>query len=268
MAIVTGGSRGIGRAIAFALARSGAQVALAARSENELNETVEAIDRFGGRAMAVIADVSNGAAVRWMVHEVEDKFGPVDLLVNNAAVAEPLGPLAAADPDAWWRCFEVNLRGPFLCTQAVLPGMLGRGCGRIVNVASGAGTFAIPNLSAYVVSKTALIRFSETLAMEAGPAGVRSFSIEPGMVRTAMAEGLLNHPKADEWFPWFGERIEAGRDVPPERGAELVLKLASGRYDALSGSFLYIEDELDELVSRAEEIRRNRLYTLALKKVQ
>jgi hypothetical protein len=83
-----------------------------------------------------------------------------------------------------------------------------------------------------------------------------------------MAESLLNHPQADEWFPWFGERIDAGRDVPPERGAELVLKLASGRYDALSGSFLYIEDELDQLVSRAEEIRRLHLYTLALKKVQ
>jgi NAD(P)-dependent dehydrogenase (short-subunit alcohol dehydrogenase family) len=268
VAIVTGGGRGIGRAIACALADAGAQVAVAARSEDELNETVHIIDDTGGRAMAIPADVSDGAAVRWLVHEVEDKFGPVDLLVNNAGVSEPLGPIAGVDPEAWWRCFEINLRGAFLCTQAVLPGMLARGQGRIVHVASGAGTFAIPNLSAYAISKAALIRFSETLAMETHGSGVHSFSIAPGTVRTAMAESLLNHPHGEEWFPWFRETVENGRDVPPERGANLVLKLASGRYDALSGCHLYIEDDLDALVSRAHEIRRDRLYSLALKKVR
>jgi NAD(P)-dependent dehydrogenase (short-subunit alcohol dehydrogenase family) len=268
VAIVTGGGRGIGRAIAQALARTGAQVAVAARSQNELNETVQVIDDAGGRAMAVPADVSDGAAVRWLVHEVEEKFGAVDLLVNNAGVGEPLGPIADVDPDAWWRCLEINVRGPLLCTQAVLPGMLARGQGRIIHVASGAGTFAIPNLSAYAISKTALIRFSETLAIETRGAGVQSFSIAPGTVRTAMAESLLNHPRGEEWFPWFRQTVEDGRDVSPERGADLVLQLASGRYDELSGCFLYIEDDLDALVTRAEEIRRERLYSLALKKVR
>lgn len=268
VAVVTGGGRGIGRAIATELARCGAQVTVAARSRDELNDTVKAIDRFGGRAMAVPADVSDRAAVSWLVHEVEDKFGPVDLLVNNAGVAEPLGPIAGADPETWWRCFEVNVRGPLLCSQAVLQGMLARGRGRIIHVASGAGTFAIPNLSAYAISKTALIRLSETLAMEAGAAGIQSFSIAPGTVRTAMAESLLNHPRGEEWFPWFGRTVEDGNDVPPERGADLVVRLASGRYDALSGCFLYIEDDLDLLVSRAAEIHRDRLYRLQLKKVQ
>lgn len=250
VAIVTGGGRGIGRSIAFALARSGAHVAVAARSRDQLDETVAAIVESGGRAMAVSADVSDGAAVRRLVQEVEEKSGGVDLLVNNAAMGEPFGPIATVDPETWWRCFEVNMRGPFLCTQAVLEGMLTRGRGRIIHVASGAGTFPIPNLSAYAISKTALIRFSETLALEVGPAGVQSFSMAPGTVRTAMAESVLNHPRAEEWFPWFRKSIEGGRDVPPERGAQLVLKLASGRYDALSGRFLYIEDDLDELLKK------------------
>lgn len=267
VAIVTGGGRGIGRAIAFALASAGVQVAIAARSENELSETVQAIDHTGGRAMALPADVSDGAAVRWMVHEVEDKFGPVDLLVNNAGVSEPLGPIAGTDTDAWWRCFEVNVRGPFLCSQAVLAGMLPRGAGRIVHVASGAGTFSIPNLSAYAIGKTALIRFSETLAAETRGAGICSFSIAPGTVRTAMAESLLNHPNGEQWFPWFRQTVEDGRDVPPERGADLVLRLASGRYDALSGCFLYIEDDLDLLLSHADRIQRERLYSLGLKRL-
>lgn len=268
VAIVTGGSRGIGRGIAFALARSSMQVAVVARSAEDLTETVEAIDGFGGRAMAVVADVSNDAVVRWLVHQVEDKLGPVDLLVNNAGLAEPLGPIATADPGAWWHCFEVNLKASFLCTQAVLPGMLARGQGRIIHVASGAGTFALPNLSAYAISKTALIRFSETLAVECGAAGIRSFSISPGTVRTAMAEVLMNHPRAEEWFPWFAQTIEAGRDVASDRSAELVLKLASGRYDELSGCFLHIEDDLETLLSRATEIRSGRLYSLQLSKVQ
>lgn len=172
--IVTGGGRGIGQTIAMVLAKAGAQVTVVARSEAQLIETVEAIDRAGGRAMAIPVDVSDSSAVHWMVREVEEKFGPINLLVNNAGVAEPFGPIAQADAAAWWRCFEINVRGPFLCSQAVLPGMLGRRRGRIVHVASGAGTFAIPNLSAYAISKTALIRLSETLALECAHTGVHS----------------------------------------------------------------------------------------------
>ena len=119
----------------------------------------------------------------------------MDLLVNNAGLAGPIGPTWETDPDDWWRCLEVNLRGPMLCSRAVLPGMIARGGGRIVNVASGAGTFAIPYLGAYVTSKTALIRFTEILALEAGQHGVKVFAIEPGTVRTAMAEYALESKK-------------------------------------------------------------------------
>src|SRR5262249_43251371 len=137
----------------------------------------------------------------------------VDLLVNNAGVGGPVGPLAEADPDAWWRCLEVNLRGPLLCSRAVLPGMLARRRGRLVNVASGAGPRAIPNLSAYVTGKAALIRLTENLAAEVKQYGVRVFAVQPGTVRTAMAEAVLNSAEARQRLPWFAEVFERGQDV-------------------------------------------------------
>jgi NAD(P)-dependent dehydrogenase (short-subunit alcohol dehydrogenase family) len=156
IAVVTGAGRGIGKVIAIGLARAGASVAVVARSGDELAGTATEITQTGGRAIAVTADVCDPTAVERMALEVEKSLGPVGLLVNNAGVPGPIGPTWETDPNDWWRCLEVNLRGPMLCSRAVLPGMVARGGGRIVNVASGAGTFAIPHLGAYVTSKTAL----------------------------------------------------------------------------------------------------------------
>src|SRR5262245_11836793 len=180
VALVTGGGRGIGRAIATALAEAGAAVAVLARSIDQLAETVGHVTRSGGRAVACPADVTDRAAVEAAVADVESRLGPIDLLVNNAGIGGPVGPLAETDPDDWWRCVEVNLRGPLLCTRALLPGMLARARGRVVNVASGAGTRAIPHLSAYVASKAALIRLTENLDAEVRASGVRVFAIQPG----------------------------------------------------------------------------------------
>ena len=210
VAIVTGGGRGIGKAIALALAKAGCSVAVVARSEDQLAETVRQITQLGSRAISVTADVSDPGAVERMVREVESSLGPVDLLVNNAGLAGPIGPTWETDPDDWWRCLEVNLRGPMLCARAVLPGMIARGGGRIVNVASGAGTFAIPYLGAYVTSKTALIRFTEILALETAPHGIKVFAIEPGTVRTSMAEYALESEEGRRWMPWFGEIFKQG----------------------------------------------------------
>jgi NAD(P)-dependent dehydrogenase (short-subunit alcohol dehydrogenase family) len=251
VAIVTGGGRGIGRAIALGLASAGASVAVVARSPNQIVETVEDIVRRGGRAVAEPADVSEPEAIGRMVREVERALGPVDLLVNNAGSAGPLGPVAEIDPGEWWRCQEVNVRGPLLCTRTVLAGMVARRRGRIVNVASGAGTIAIPYLSAYVVSKTALIRFTEVLAAEVAEHGVRVFAIEPGTVRTAMAEYALDSEAGRTWLPWFRDIFEQGRDVPPECAARLVTLLASGRVDALSGRFFTVADNVLGMAERA-----------------
>jgi NAD(P)-dependent dehydrogenase (short-subunit alcohol dehydrogenase family) len=255
VAIVTGGGRGIGRAIAIGLASASASVGVVARSEDQITESAGQIAEVGGWAIAVPADVSDPEAVEQMVQEVERVLGPVDLLVNNAGLAGPIGPTWEADPDEWWRCMEVNLRGPMLCSRAVLPGMISRGVGRIVNVASGAGTFAIPYLGAYVTSKTALIRLTEILAAEAAEHGVKVFSIEPGTVRTDMAEYALGSEEGRRWMPWFRDNFEQGRGVPPDHAVRLVILLASGRADALSGRFFTVADDVIEL---AEQIASGR----------
>ena len=195
VAIVTGGGRGIGKAIAMALARADASVAVVARSGDQLAETAKEITEAGGRAISVTADVSDPGAVERMVVEVEKSLGSVDLLVNNAGLPGPIGPTWETDPDDWWRCLEVNLRGPMLCSRAVLPGMIAREGGRIVNVASGAGTFAIPYLGAYVTSKTALIRFTEILALEAERTASRSLPSSRGLSARRWLSMLWNRKK-------------------------------------------------------------------------
>jgi NAD(P)-dependent dehydrogenase (short-subunit alcohol dehydrogenase family) len=265
VALVTGGGRGIGRAMARALAAAGAAVAVSARSADQLAETVAEITDAGGQVTALPVDVSDPGAVVQMVGEAEQRLGPLDLLVNNAAVGGHVGPIWEADPEEWWRCLEINLRGPFLCARAALPGMVARGRGRIVNVASGAGPQPVPYLSGYVTSKAALIRFTENLALEARPHGIRAFALDPGTVRTAMTEQALTSPAGQKWLPWFRDLFEQGRDVPPERAAQLVCLLASGKADALTGRFISVAYDVEELIARAEEIEQGDLYTLRLR---
>jgi len=266
VAIITGGGRGLGRAFATAVAAAGASVALVARSEGQLSEVTADIASAGGRAISFAADVADYTAASRIVDQVERQLGPVSLLVNNAGVATAVGPVAETEPRDWWRSFEVNMLGPYLYSRAVLPGMITVGRGRIVNVASGAGLLAIPNMSGYVTSKAALIRFTEVLAKEVRENGITVFAIEPGTVRTAMAEQTMESREGQKWMPWFKKIFDEGRDVPADYAARLVLLLASGKADALTGCFLDITDDLSTLVQRTDQIRRDGLYTLPLRK--
>ena len=196
-----------------------------------------------------------------MVAAVGAALGPVDLLVNNAGQFGPIGPIAATDPDEWWQALEVNLRGPLCCARAVLPGMLTRQRGRIVNVSSGAGFAAIPMLSAYAVSKAALYRLSENLAAETRGHGVMVFAIDPGLVRTAMSESALScgEPGIEQWFT---DAFASQEDVSTEPAATLVVYLASGAADVLSGRYIVATDDVRQMVARADEIHEHDLYLL------
>jgi len=198
-----------------------------------------------------------------MVREVEDKLGPVDLLVNNAAVVAPLGAIAEVDPEAWWRTQEINVRGPMLCTRMVLPRMLARRCGRIVNMISSAGMMPIVNMSAYLMSKVALIRFTELLALEKCDRGIRAFAVNPGVVRTDMTEYLMGSAEGQQWTPWVSQQFDAG-ELPVERSVSTVLAIAAGRADVLSGRLLNAREPLEQVLTRVQEIERDRLYTLRL----
>ena len=261
VALVTGGGRGIGRAVALGLSEAGASVAVCARSQDEVSRTAREITERQGRAIGIPVDVTSRADVDRMVGQAQDALGPVDLLVNNAARIVPFGSLAETDPDDWWELLEVNLRGPLYCSRAVLPGMIARRRGRIVNVSSGAGFMTIPKLSAYIVSKAALFRLSENLAAETTSQGVFIFAIDPGLVPSTMTEAGLSSsiPSIQEMFQgWF----DNGVNVHPERAARLVAYLASGAADVLSGRYLSVHIDAQKMVESASDILARELYVL------
>jgi NAD(P)-dependent dehydrogenase (short-subunit alcohol dehydrogenase family) len=247
VALVTGGGRGIGRRIAVELTEAGMRVAVSARTRSQVEETAEQI---GG--LAIKADVSDGASVERMVAEVERELGPIDLLVNNAGITRWEERAWELDPANWWHVFEVNVLGVYLCCRAVLPGMIERGRGRIVNTGSGAAYLPGSQSTAYSASKAALWRFGETLALQLEPHGIPVFTISPGLVRTEMTE-----PAFGDDAPW----------TPPELAPRLVRALASGRADRLSGRYIHAEhDDVDDLIARADEVERDDLNAIRLRR--
>ena len=264
VALVTGAGRGLGQVMAGHLAAAGMHVALVARSRAELELAADGLRATDSETLPLVADVTDPDAVERAVAETESRLGPLDLLVNNAGAGAVPGPIWEADPARWWHAFEVNLLGVFLCTRAVLQRMVPRGAGRIVNVSSRAGNLAVPYASAYSTSKAALTRLTEIVAAEAGTHGVRVFALEPGTVRTAMTEELLQGEAGRAWLPWYRTTFDEGRDAPPEDAARLVVRLARGDADALSGRFISRADDLDALVAQADELVRGERLVLRL----
>ena len=266
VALVTGGGRGLGRAMARALATEGYAVAVLSRTASEVEQTVELIARAGGTAVPVVADVTRPAQLERATERART-LGGVDLLVNNAGAGGPVGVMWDGDPDAWWRAVEVNLRGTFNCVHAVLPGMVDRGRGRIINVASDAGAYRWPLVSHYSVAKAAVIKLTENLAVETRRHRIAAFAIHPGLVRAGLTELSLNGSAADgspeaSVRAWVRGQVEQGLAVEPERACDLVVRLASGEADGLSGRYITMDDDLDELVAQAETIRRTDSHLL------
>jgi NAD(P)-dependent dehydrogenase (short-subunit alcohol dehydrogenase family) len=270
VAIVTGGSRGIGLAIGKALAAEGVAVALVARSHEVVEEAAETIRAGGSRAIGLAADVTDQRAVASIVAETIQQLGPVDLLVNNAGSANTLGPIWEVDPDTWWRDVTTNLQGTFLCAHAVLPGMLARHRGKILNVVSTFGMHTSPQstpspyASAYSSSKPAVIVFTANLAAMARDHGVQVFGLRPGFVRTTLLEEGARSRAGRQWLPEIQAILDSDRLVPPEHAARWAVFLASGDADKLSGRVFSVAYEIDTLMKRADDIRREGRYILRL----
>lgn len=198
-ALITGAGRGIGRGIALAFAREGARIACLSRTEAELSETVRLVIEAGGAARALPCDITDRDAVGEAVRQAEDALGPVDILVNNAGVAL-FRPFHELNYEDWRRTLDVNLDGVFHVTQAVLPTMMARRSGRIINISSVAGLKALPKQSAYVASKHALNGLSLTLALELRDYGIAVHAICPGGVTTRLAEEAMPERDKADWM--------------------------------------------------------------------
>ncbi len=245
VALVTGAGRGVGRATALELAQRGADVAMVARSVEEIEATATAVRERGRRAFAHPVDLSDMDAARGLVPAVEEALGPVAILVNNAGVVGPFGPSWELEAAEWERALIVNLAAPFLLTRAVLPGMIEAGWGRIVNVSSGAARNPLPRFGAYSSSKAGLDMLTRQLAAELTDTGVVVTTIYPGVVDTVMqahirsqADDTLGIATAQQFRRLHTEGILR----PPEQSAQLIAAVIVAE-PPLNGSIIDIGSE-------------------------
>ncbi|MEM7034277.1 MAG: SDR family oxidoreductase [Chloroflexota bacterium] len=228
VAIITGASRGIGRATALLLAEAGASVVLVARSANSIQALADEIKGNGGNALAIPTDVTNQADVDLLITMTMRAFRQVDILINNAGVLHPIGKTWEVSPQAWENLMRINVLGPYFCARAILPHMLERGDGRIINVSSGAAYKNIVGWGAYCASKAALDRFTGVLAEEVSDTNVVVTAFNPGTTDTQMQADIRQ--TTTQTFPngdFFRQLHETGKLFKPEEPAQLILWLAS-----------------------------------------
>jgi NAD(P)-dependent dehydrogenase (short-subunit alcohol dehydrogenase family) len=238
VAMITGGGQGLGRAIALAMARDGARVAVMARTEKNIAAVVRQIKTQGGQGLAIPGDVSQEADVARLINETVAAFSAVHVLVNNAAVIGPPRFLADADSAAWNETLNVNLTGAYLCTRSVVPVMVEQSEGKIINITSGLGQMAYPRFCAYSVSKAGLIQLTRSLAEELKEHNIQVNAIDPGVMDTAMQEAIRSLGPATlgtEVHRHFVSYQEKGALKDPHEVARLAVFLASPESDNLTG---------------------------------
>lgn len=238
VAVVTGAGRGIGRAIAVALAESGARVALLSRTSSEIDAVSAEIAGKGQMARPYRADVLDLDAMGAALQRIEQDLGPPDLMINNAGAFAAIGPIWEVDPADWWRDVETSLRGAFNGCRAVLPEMLRRGRGRIVNLVGGGTATSFPNGSGYGSGKAGLLRFTECVSDTLNGTGVLIFALDPGLVKTAMTDYQRTSDAGRKYLDAIPRLFDAGVDVPPTFAANLSVDIAAGRFDRLHGRML------------------------------
>jgi 3-hydroxybutyrate dehydrogenase len=248
-AVVTGGGRGIGAATAKALASAGAKVVVSARSVEQIESVKDELRRAGHEAWAIPCDVTEANEVEALAAQARERVGPVQILINNAGVAAS-APLKHISLEDWNRLLAVNATGPFLCTQAFMPGMVDTGWGRVINVASIAGKIGAPYIAAYSASKHAVIGFTRAVAAEVAAMGVTVNAVCPGYVDTPMTEQSVANISAktglseDEARERLFSTSPQGRLIESEEVAYLVVSLCDPAAKGVNGQAIVLDGGL------------------------
>jgi NAD(P)-dependent dehydrogenase (short-subunit alcohol dehydrogenase family) len=257
VALITGGGRGIGRAIAETLAAEGAAVAVTSRSEDQLSAVVAAIEAKGGKAVKVTCDVKDRDSVNRAIAAVEEALGDITFLVNNAGQAGPIAPVGVLDPDEWWDALAVHIRGPMLFMSNIVPKMIQHKGGRILNVCSIGGILISEAFSAYGVGKCAEIRLTEYVDMETKAHGVRAFAIQPGTIITDMAKNTIDDPAAKQYVPWMVDMLKGISEEQSSAEMQLcvqrVAEIAAGQHDEIAGRYVDLQSDLAELKEKIKQ---------------
>ncbi|MCW4029815.1 MAG: SDR family oxidoreductase [Candidatus Bathyarchaeota archaeon] len=261
VALVTGGGRGIGQAVALAFAREGAQIVVASRTRSELNDTVNQIKTLGAEAASKEVDVSNPDSVNSLVDFAVDRFSKIDVLVNCAGMFGPIGPLFKNDVAKWIATINVNLIGTVLCCKSVLPFMIKQRSGKIINMSGGGAANPHPNFSAYGASKAAVVRFTETISEELKDYNIQVNAIAPGGIATSLQDDVI---AAGELAGKEGlanaQKIKATGGTPMEKPVSLAVFLASKESDWLSGKL--ISAVWDDWQNMPRTVALSDIYTL------
>ena len=237
VAIITGSRRGIGKAIALALAKAGANVVVSDINLDDCNKVVEEIKAINGNALAVKADVSNPEDVSQMINLTTEKFGKVNILINNAGIYMQKSFTDVTEQD-FDRILNINLKGVFLCSKAAVPEMIKQGKGKIINIASIAGQVGFADSSAYCASKGAVINITRELALELAQYKINVNAIGPGVIETDMTKDLLEDKATKETLL---ANIPLSRIGKPEDIANAALFLASDNSDYITGITLFVD---------------------------
>lgn len=264
VALITGASRGIGRALALGFAGEGADLALVARTGTDLEKTAGDTRAIGRRALPITADVSGSGAVEQVVEKVVEEFGRIDILVNDAGRQPPIGSLVECNPEDWVQTIRVNLIGTMLCCRAVLLGMIERRQGKIINLSGGGATAPRPNFSAYAASKAAVVRLTETLAQEVKEFNIQVNAIAPGAINTKMLEEVLaaGNSAGEVALSQAKRQKESGGDSL-EKVVALAVFLASEESGGLTGKLISAQDDpWRDWAGKADELNASPLYTI------
>jgi NAD(P)-dependent dehydrogenase (short-subunit alcohol dehydrogenase family) len=241
VAIVTGGGRGIGRATALAMARQGAAVVVAARTESEIEAVAEAIQATGGQGLALRTDMTDPAQVERLVSRTLERFGRIDVMVNNAGAPGRVALARYVTPEEWDETIRANLTSVFLGSRAVLDLMIAQGHGKIINVASSLAERVLPGISAYSAAKAAIVHFSRILAAEVAEYNIQVNAVWPGVVETRFVDAL-RAASVEEAGEVLYRRTRSLHRITPEESALLFVFLASDAAGDLSGEFVQIND--------------------------